>query len=211
MSKPLNEQSRIQSIIVVGLDLSSSSAEILAAAANFGRKAPVELHVVHVLPWPPVESLGVAHADRELRFANLADAAETQLRRLVKEVGPPVARLFLHVRSGAPDVEIAQLAGNIEADLLVVGTHGRTGLERFILGSVAESLVRRAPCPVLAYRSKAVPIWERIAPPCADCLTTQRETQRAKLWCERHSQHHPRAHTYSEVPPSYGIGSQTFR
>jgi hypothetical protein len=80
-----------------------------------------------------------------------------------------------------------------------------------LLGSVAESLVRNAPCPVLTWRPKAVPIWNQIAPPCADCVAVQKKTGRATLWCELHSQHHARAHTYYEVPSSYGIGAQTFR
>jgi nucleotide-binding universal stress UspA family protein len=207
----MHGQSVVKSVVLVGLDLTPSSADVLGAAANLGRMSPIELHVAHVLPLPPAESLGVVHADREVRFANLVDSATTHLRRLVTEAAPPSERVFLHIRSGVSDVEIAQLASDVAADLLVVGTHGRTGLERLILGSVAESVVRHAPCPVLVYRPKAVHTWEQIAPPCPDCLATQRETQRAKLWCERHSQHHPRAHTYSEIPASYGIGSQTFR
>jgi hypothetical protein len=118
---------------------------------------------------------------------------------------------MLHSRVGRADVEIAQLAQDIGADLLVIGAGGSSAIERLLLGSVAESLVRQAPCPVLGYRPKSVPIWDRIAPPCADCLAVQRATRRSRLWCERHSEHHPRAHTYSEIPQTYGIGSQTFR
>jgi hypothetical protein len=76
---------------------------------------------------------------------------------------------------------------------------------------VAESLVRHTRCPVLTYRSRSTAAWEQIVPPCVDCLAVQRSTGRTRLWCDRHAQHHPRAHTYSENPSSYGLGSQTFR
>jgi nucleotide-binding universal stress UspA family protein len=56
------------------------------------------------------------------------------------------------VRFGDAGDAIAQLASDIEADLVVVGTHGHRGLERLLLGSVAENVVRLAPCPVLVVR-----------------------------------------------------------
>jgi hypothetical protein len=84
-------------------------------------------------------------------------------------------------------------------------------LDRFLDGSVAANLLRLAPCPVLVYRPKSIPAWEQIIPPCPDCLEVQRATGRARLWCERHSERHPRAHTYRETPTSFGLGSLTFR
>jgi hypothetical protein len=155
--------------------------------------------------------LGASRADRELGFATELDRSRQELDRFVMEVQSSVKHLAGHLRVGAPDVEIAQLASDIGADLIVVGTHRRRGLDRLLLGSVAGSLVRNAPCPVLTWRPKSVPIWNQIAPPCANCLAVQRQTARATLWCEQHSQHHGRAHTYYEVPESYGIGAQTFR
>jgi len=201
-----------KSVVLVGIDLSSQSRDILQAALGIAVPADSELHLVHVLAPPmPGESLGASHADRELRFATQMDETRQELNRLAMQVTSSVKRLAGHLRVGSADVEIAQLASDIGADLIVVGTHGNRGLDRLLLGSVAESLVRHAPCPVLTWRPKSVPIWNQIAPPCADCVTVQKQTGRTKLWCERHSQRHGRAHTYYEVPPSYGIGAQTFR
>jgi hypothetical protein len=129
----------------------------------------------------------------------------------VKDLDPSGVRIVGHLRAGSPAVEIAQLASDLGADLVVVGTHGETGFAGLALGSVAEALVRHAPCPVLTFRPKVSTTWGKIEPPCPDCQKVQRATQRTQLWCERHSKHHPRAHTYSELPASYGIGSQTFR
>jgi nucleotide-binding universal stress UspA family protein len=207
----VNNEADSKSVVLVGIDLSSQSRDVMQAAFRIAEPAGSELHLIHVLPLPPGESLGASRADRELRFATQLDQARKELDRLSKDVSNRVERLSGHLRVGSPAVEIAQLATDLGADLIVVGTHGHRGLDRLFLGSVAESLVRHAPCPVLTWRPKSVPIWNQIAPPCVDCVALQKETGRTKLWCERHSQHHARAHTYYEVPESYGIGAQTFR
>jgi nucleotide-binding universal stress UspA family protein len=195
------------SVIVAAVDLARESEDVLRAAAKLGSTPGGELHLVHVIPGDAVGSL---HGDDALRISNLTDDVRAKLEQLARGLPANVNRILLHVRLGRPDVEIAQLAGDVGADLVVVGTHGHTGLERFLLGSVGASLIRNAPCPVLVC-PKAVPQWEQILPPCAECRAMQESTGRKTLWCERHAQHHPRAHTYSEVPASFGIGAQTFR
>jgi nucleotide-binding universal stress UspA family protein len=197
-----------KSIVLVGIDFSPLSLEVLATAANLAQSSGSELHVIHVLP---ASADGASKGEGVLRFANLADDVRAKLALMAKDVPASVARIDLHVRIGRPDVEIAQLASDIGANLVVVGTHDHSALDRLMLGSVAESLVRHARCPVLTYRPRSTPPWEQIAPPCPECLEVQRSTGRKRLWCDRHAQHHGRAHTYSEIPPSYGLGSQTFR
>jgi nucleotide-binding universal stress UspA family protein len=199
-----------KSVVVVGLDLSPISRDVLRTAAALCLMPGSELHLVHVLAVPPGESILGTRADRELKFAKQLEQARDSLDRFAAEVVVSVKRAAGHLRVGSPDTEIAQLAADLGADLIVVGTHGHRGLER-LLGSVAESLVRNAPCQVLAYRPKTTPVWEKIEPPCPDCLATQERTGRAKLWCQRHSEHHPKAHTYYEYPENFGMGSQTFR
>src|SRR5262249_45837619 len=120
-------------------------------------------------------------------------------------------RVFGHVRVGRAHREIVQLASDMAADLIIVGTHGRTGIERFVLGSVAERVLRYAPCPVLVVKPKEEPAGVMIEPPCLDCVDARNRTEGAQEWCERHSQHHPRPNTYYEYPESFAIGSQTFR
>jgi nucleotide-binding universal stress UspA family protein len=204
----VKQEANAKSVVLVGIDFSEHSKDVLRAAVDIAAPTGSEIHLVHVLP---SEILGASRADRELRFATELDRARQELDRLAIGIQGSIKRVAGHLRVGAPDVEIAQAASDIGADLIVVGTHTRFGLDRIVLGSVAASLVRNAPCPVLTWRPKSIPVWNQIAPPCPDCLTVQRQTGRAALWCERHSQHHGRAHTYYEVPQSYGIGSQTFR
>jgi hypothetical protein len=91
----------------------------------------------------------------------------------------------------------------------VVGTHGRSGLARWRMGSVAEGIVRNATCPVWVVREKEhhAPHVAEIEPPCPDCLEAQRATGGTTLWCARHSQHHPRAHLHYATPQGFGAGS----
>jgi nucleotide-binding universal stress UspA family protein len=197
-----------RTIVLVGIDFLALSKEVLVHAAELAVTAGSELHVVHVLPHDDVMSV---QGERAIGVVNLAKDAQIRLEELAAGVPAAVTRIFLHLAAGKPDVEIAQLATDLGADLIVVGTRGRTGIDRLVNGSVAENLLRLAPCPVLVFRPKSVPAWEQIDPPCPDCLEVQRNTNRAQLWCDRHSQHHPRAHTYTEAPEAFGMGSLTFR
>jgi hypothetical protein len=94
---------------------------------------------------------------------------------------------------------------------VLVGTHGRKGAARLVMGSVAESVVRKAGCPVLVVREKDYAAVPEIDPPCPDCLETQRATKGAKLWCARHSEHHPRAHLHYEFAEPFASGSMFVR
>jgi nucleotide-binding universal stress UspA family protein len=79
---------------------------------------------------------------------------EARKERL-RELHPPYSevRVETHLREGTPTDEILRLADEIDCDLIVIGTHGRTGLERVLMGSVAEAVMRRSRCPVLTVRS----------------------------------------------------------
>ena len=65
----------------------------------------------------------------------------------------PDVRIDRHLREGDPGTEILRLAQEIKCDLIVMGTHGRTGLGRLLVGSVAEQVLRKAPCPVLTVKT----------------------------------------------------------
>jgi nucleotide-binding universal stress UspA family protein len=87
-------------------------------------------------------------------FVKLEDRARTRLDRLARaRIGPRV-KWEVHVRSGPPALEVVRAAEHFGVDLIVMTTHGRGGLKHLVLGSVAESVVREAPCPVLTMRPK---------------------------------------------------------
>jgi hypothetical protein len=119
------------------------------------------------------------------------------------DAADPAIIWTMHFRHTPPAAALAQLAADIRADLVVVGTHGRAGLKRFLLGSVAEGVVRLAPCPVLVVRPIGAETGvdgPAIEPPCPECIKTRTETGGAQFWCTRHSQRHPPAHTYHFAP-----------
>lgn len=98
---------------------------------------------------------------------------------------PPFERVTTHIRLYDAAASICQLAADVEADLVVVGTYGHRGAKRFLVGSIAEATVRLAPCPVLVVRPRGVTIGSatKIEPPCPKCLETRRKTGDREFWC----------------------------
>lgn len=200
----MNAMSHAPYRIVVGYDYSELAdaalerAFHLAAREDFG-----EIHVVHVIA-PVVDMLDVASAGTAmtppLDLSAAYDALEARIGERLSawqaETKKTFARLAVHVRTETASSEVAQVASDIDAELVVVGTHGRRGLRHFLLGSVAEAVVRLAPCPVLVVRPRAEAAMPKIEPPCPDCLDERKASGGAELWCERHRQRHGRRHTY---------------
>jgi nucleotide-binding universal stress UspA family protein len=154
----MTDSNQIKNRIVVGVDLSETGDHALWHAVQLARNLPAsELHITHVIAADP----GL-HDARKL--AEIADELRPRLDELRKHVttvcAPPVGSqpfhvdCAFHVRIGNPASAIHQVAVDVDADLIVVGTHGRSGVEKLILGSVAEELVRTAHVPVLVARLK---------------------------------------------------------
>jgi nucleotide-binding universal stress UspA family protein len=196
-------------VVVVGYDFSELAEEAARVARNIAAAAArSELHVVHVTPPPAVMSeLGPAFPVEK----SLNDAREEVKKLLERLKVPDNVSVTPHVTVGTPETVLPAVAEEVEANLLVVGTHGRKGLQRMLLGSVAESVTRRAPCSVLTVRPHKPTARESIEPPCPDCTVAQKAANDAKALCDHHAKHHPRAHTHYESPKSFGMGSLTFR
>ncbi len=113
-------------------DFSASAEEAGRVAAEMARQSGAILHVVHVIP-PVTDPSGSAE----------------RLSRAVKSFGEKGSQVESALLSGRPAREIVAYARDKRVDLIVLGTHGRTGVTRAILGSVSEGVVRLAPCPVL--------------------------------------------------------------
>ena len=205
-------------IIVAGIDYSPVSSLALDRAFELAAQhSSAEVHVVNVVR--TMGTLAQLESPADPGFANvsLSDAAE-QVRAYAEarlrafrggrsETGADPITLVAHLRLEAAAEEIAQLAGDLHADLIVVGTHGRRGVSRLLLGSVAEEVVRLASCPVLVMRDKAhhEPRHEEITenepqiePPCDQCLEARRASGGTEMWCEQHREQHGRRHTYHQ-------------
>jgi len=144
--------------IVVGVDWSDTGDHALQHAVQLARLLPdTELHVTHVIPSDP----GLHDARKLDEFAREIPSRLSDLRRHVTQVcappsGSPSFHLdtCFHIRIGKPASAIHQVAVDVDAQMIVVGTHGRTGVDKFMLGSIAEELVRTSRVTVVVARPK---------------------------------------------------------
>jgi nucleotide-binding universal stress UspA family protein len=145
--------------ILYATDLSSTSEPAWDEARRLGRLFNAEILLLHVVAPPlvvPVEGYFPPELYKEL-LRNARHDAEKGFDRLLGSVAGSGLKVRIRLEEGPPASRILEVATQEAADLLVVGTHSRTGLPRAILGSVADRLVRQATCPVLTVR----PIPER--------------------------------------------------
>lgn len=133
-------------------DFSDSSRTAFDVACALARDYDAELVVCYVEPWP------VAHVVEGIALDLPIDDPDADVTRLA-EIRPEdsAVRITRRRRRGEPAAEILAVAADEAADLIVMGTHGRGGLPRLVLGSVAESVMRKAVCPVLTVRATAQP------------------------------------------------------
>jgi len=136
------------------IDFSDASRAAMEIAADLARRQGADLVLLHAYPIPGYTFPDGSVVASPKMMQELADQAERHLEewRAAAEglVGAP--RVETHTAVGEPAAEIVSYARASGIDLVVVGTHGRTGLEHALMGSVAERVVRRAHCPVLTVR-----------------------------------------------------------
>jgi nucleotide-binding universal stress UspA family protein len=133
--------------VVVPFDFSQQSARAIETAGEMVGDAS-HLHVLHVLPKIPVAQPGVVWTsiDDEARIRHAEQAFREGF------AASPFCRGDFHVRIGDAGSEIAKFAEQLQADLIVMPSHGRGGIPRLLIGSVAERVLRLAHCPVLVLR-----------------------------------------------------------
>jgi nucleotide-binding universal stress UspA family protein len=139
--------------ILVPTDFSTGAKTALKQAMALARPLGAQLTVLNVFPLPnyilPDGTVFLAEAPTLAQIATRATAALDELKKSLSAEG-----LSVHVEAvaGAPADEIVRLAKEGGFDMIVMGTHGRTGLAHLLIGSVAERVVRLSPCPVLTVR-----------------------------------------------------------
>lgn len=134
--------------MVVPIDFSEQSFAAAESALDFVEDAS-HLHVIHILPPLNPTEPGViwGTVDDESRSRHVNEALRERL------ADPKYNGVDINVAFGDPGNEIAEYAERIEADLIMLPSHGRTGIRRLLIGSVAERVVRLAQCPVLVLRN----------------------------------------------------------
>jgi nucleotide-binding universal stress UspA family protein len=189
-------------VVVAAVDGTSGDAPLVEAACERLRGVSGgELHLVHVLDVGPTTE-PTFYEDRAEALARLARCAED-----AQGHGCYATRIFRHLAVGRPADEIVEVAEALDSDLVIVGTTGRTGVTRLVLGSVAEKVTHQARCPVLIARAKSWPAPPAIEPPCADCLAVGRASGGATVRCAHHAPKHPKAHVYHSDPEPSSAGT----
>lgn len=137
--------------VLVPTDFSKHSEKAVRYGTELAEKFGADLHLLHAVELTPI-IYGEGGGYRE-NVSELETAAVKKLDEVRVENSDEV-QVFRKVITGAPFVEIVRYARDETIDLIVVGTHGRGAIAHMLLGSVAEKVVRQAPCPVLVMRDE---------------------------------------------------------
>ena len=139
--------------ILVPIDFSDYSKNSLKYAANFADQFNSEITLIYVVEpviYPPDFSMGQiaipsVNAEWDLK-------AKEELEKLGKQEIPAGTKVSIRIKTGKPFIEIIDTAAEENVDLIIIATHGHSGVEHILFGSTAEKVVRKAPCPVLTLR-----------------------------------------------------------
>jgi len=157
--------------ILCPVDLSAFSLDALKLAVKIAQSSDATLDILHVIHNPFDEiylteitqtdpALIDAYATEPQRRAKILRAtqehSEVLLKQFCHDVVQHYGKVRYHVRNGDPFGAILDGAEDFMTDLIVLATHGRTGVKRLVIGNVAEKIVRHAPCPVLTVKPNAV-------------------------------------------------------
>lgn len=136
--------------ILFPTDYSHLSDAALEYATTLARESGATLLILHV------EEPPIAYGGGEMYYG-IPDPDRDEVQRMLRNIRPHHPDVPFEHRSvmGDPAAEIVKVADEENVDLIVMGSHGRTGLSRVVMGSVAEAVVRRANCPVLTYKAHA--------------------------------------------------------
>jgi len=139
--------------ILVPIDFSDYSKSALKYAVNLSKNFNAEMILIYVVEpviYPPDFSMGqIAIPSVNTEWD---ERAKQELDKLAKAEIPSGVAVRTLIKTGKPFIEIIETAGELDIDLIIIATHGRTGVEHILFGSTAEKVVRKAPCPVLTLR-----------------------------------------------------------
>ena len=140
--------------IMCPIDFSENAEHALLYAATLAKSYKANLHLVHVVQPRMTSVTGDPYIPEfSAEFMDEISAASKQrLEDIAAPLRADMPQVVVQICAGTPFVEIIEAARTQDIDLIVMGTHGRTGLVHMMIGSVAEKVVRKAPCPVLTVK-----------------------------------------------------------
>ena len=139
--------------ILFPTDFSEGSSQALQYAVDMSKRYGAKLYLVHII-YDVVKATGwyVPHISTDQMYKVIEEGAKKELERFGIEELREVKDLERSVRLGVPHEEIINFAKKNRIDIIIMGTHGRKGIDRMLFGSTAAQVVRYAPCPVLTVR-----------------------------------------------------------
>lgn len=140
--------------ILCPVDFSETSRGAMLQALEIAKRENAQVMLLHVLETPVMASHGELMTPPEMFAAHPGDAQNRLAAWKADAESIAPGRVVTEMLGGAPGSEIPRVAREGTFDLIVMGTHGRRGLRRLALGSVAEAVTRVSPCPVLIHRPK---------------------------------------------------------
>ncbi len=204
-SKPIAQNKNAEpssAALLIATDFSDNSLEATLygfRTASLWGSAP---HVAHVAE-PNDALLSIDHRGDRLIFTPdnarsfLAQHVDGLLEKYRETAGQPSFGVAMsHVLVGDPAQAVSELARELDASLIIVGTSRNTGAKRWLLGSTAERIVRMAACAVTIYRPRAASAEATIDPACPACLQARTQSKGQRLWCAQHEEEQARRHTY---------------
>ena len=143
----------IKKKILVQIDFSDYSKKALQYTVKLAKSFNAELFLVYVIePMVYPADLSMGQMVIPQSEVNLSEKANSELEELAtNEIGDSLKYNIL-IKTGKPFMEIIETATEVDADLIIIATHGHTGVEHLLFGSTSEKVVRKAPCPVLTLR-----------------------------------------------------------
>lgn len=144
--------------ILVPVDFSNHATLALEEAVDLASKYQAEVTVVYVIPQAIFHPDWAADIEDALDVQDITDEAKTALANMIAPYQKDGLRMTEHVLAGGPHVEIVRMAQRVGADLIVMGAHGAAGSRPVLMGSVAEKVMRQAPCSVLTVREPAASV-----------------------------------------------------
>lgn len=139
--------------ILVPIDFGDPSKHAVEVGTELAKQYGASLALLHTWELPTYAYAGMDLSPIDL-LGPIESAAREQLDAVLAEVKTEVPQATAMLKQGSPWREILDAIEQIRPDLVVIGTHGRRGVERVVLGSVAEKIVRLSPAPVLIVRAK---------------------------------------------------------
>ncbi len=139
--------------IMFATDFSEGSSHALPYAVDMAKRYNARLYLVHVV-YDVAKTAGwyVPHVSMDEMYKDIENGARAELDKCFIEEMRGFSQIEKVVLKGIPYEELTRFAGEQAIDMIVLGTHGRKGLDRMLFGSTAEQVVRYAPCPVLSVR-----------------------------------------------------------